>query len=115
MFAAHHKLDNLVAIIDYNQLQSLDTVANTIGLEPLAAKLQAFGWAVKEVDGHNLADLQSHLMTTPWVSQKPSVLLAHTIKGKGVSYMENKVEWHYKTPTREQLDQAIAEIEASHA
>jgi len=115
MFAAHHKLDNLVVIIDYNKLQSLTTVADTLGLEPLANKLKAFGWSVKEVDGHNFADIECALMTTPWVSEKPSVLIAHTIKGKGVSFMENKVEWHYKSPNSEQLAQAIEEIKAAYA
>jgi transketolase len=115
MFAAHHKLDNLVVIIDYNKLQSLTTVADTLGLEPLANKLQAFGWSVKEVDGHNVADIEGILMATPWVSEKPSVLIAHTIKGKGVSFMENKVEWHYKSPNAEQLAQAIEEVKAAYA
>ena len=115
MFAAHHKLDNLVAIIDYNKLQSLTTVAQTLGLEPLAAKLQAFGWSVKEVDGHNHEQLHEALSSVPWEAGKPSVLVAHTIKGKGVSFMENKVEWHYKSPNTEQLAQALAELEASNA
>lgn len=115
MFAAHHKLDNLVAIIDYNKLQSLTTVANTLGLEPLARKLEAFGWSVKEVDGHNLSDIEALLRAIPWVSEKPSVLIAHTTKGKGVSFMENKVEWHYRSPNKEQLDKAIKEIEAKYA
>ena len=115
IFAAHHKLDNLVAIIDYNKLQSLTTVANTLGLEPLADKFAAFGWSVKEVDGHNLVDIEGLLKTAPWVSEKPSVLIAHTIKGKGVSFMQNRVEWHYKSPNAEQLAQAIEEIEAAYA
>lgn len=115
MFAAHHKLDNLVAIIDYNKLQSLTTVAQTLGLEPLAAKLQAFGWSVKEVYGHNHDQLHEALSSVPWGAGKPSVLVAHTIKGKGVSFMENKVEWHYKSPNAEQLAQALAELEASNA
>ncbi len=115
MFAAHHKLDNLVAIIDYNKLQSLTTVANTLGLEPLANKLEAFGCSVREVDGHNLTDIENLLRETPWISEKPSVLIAHTTKGKGVSFMQNKVEWHYKSPNAEQLTQAIKEIEAAYA
>jgi transketolase len=115
MFAAHHKLDNLVVIIDYNKLQSLTSVASTIGLEPLADKLQTFGWSVKDVDGHNLSEIEDILKTVPWVSEKPSVLLAHTVKGKGVSFMEDKVEWHYKSPNTEQLVKAINEIKASYA
>lgn len=115
MFAAHHKLDNLVAIIDYNKLQSLTTVANTLGLEPLGAKLRAFGWSVQEVDGHDHKQLRQALASVPWEAGRPSVLIAHTTKGKGVSFMENKVEWHYKSPNTEQLAQALAELEADHA
>ena len=115
MFAAHHQLDNLVAIIDYNKLQSLTTIANTLGIEPLAGKLDAFGWLVKEVDGHDLEQMQAALSTTPWSTGKPSVLIAHTTKGKGVSFMENKVEWHYKSPNDQQLADALKEIEVSYA
>jgi transketolase len=110
MFAAHHRLDNLVAIIDYNKLQSLTTISQTLGLEPLADKLIAFGWNVQEVDGHNHAQLIQHLTKTPWLDGQPSLLLAHTIKGKGVSFMENKVEWHYRSPSAEQLGAALAEL-----
>jgi len=113
MFAAHHKLDNLVAVIDYNKLQSLDSVENTLGIEPLTDKLEAFGWAVKEVDGHDLADLEKQLEAAPWITEKPSVLIAHTTKGKGVSFMQNKVEWHYKSPNPEQFDLSVKEIENS--
>lgn len=115
MFAAHHKLDNLVAIIDYNKLQSLTTVAQTLGLEPLADKLRAFGWAVKEVDGHDHAQIKSALKESPWERGKPSVLIAHTRKGKGVSFMENEVLWHYRNPNAEQLAQALAELEINDA
>lgn len=115
MFAAHHKLDNLVAIIDYNKLQSLTTTQKTLGLEPLAEKLRAFGWSVQEVDGHNHDQLNQNLSHVPWESGKPSMLIAHTIKGKGISFMENKVEWHYRSPNAEQLAQALAELEASNA
>ena len=115
MFAAHHKLDKLVAIIDYNKLQSLTTVAKTLGLEPLAEKLKAFGWAVREVNGNDHDQLDLALNCTPWEDDKPSVLIAHTTKGNGVSFMENKVEWHYRSPNQEQLAQAIAELELNHA
>jgi transketolase len=115
MFASHHGLDNLVAIIDYNKLQSLTTVEKTLGLEPLAEKFRAFGWSVREVDGHNHDQLNLALGSVPWESGKPSMLIAHTIKGKGVSFMENKVEWHYRSLSLEQLAQALAELEAGHA
>jgi transketolase len=111
MFASHHHLDNLVAIIDYNKLQSLTTVAETLALEPLADKLTAFGWAVREVDGHDHASLTRALSCAPWNTGKPSVLIAHTTKGKGVSYMENTVKWHYSSPNDTQLAQALAELQ----
>jgi transketolase len=110
MFASHHALDNLVAIIDYNKLQSLRSVAETLALEPLTAKFAAFGWAVREVDGHDIEALSRELSTTPWVPGKPSMLVAHTLKGKGVSFMEGQVKWHYSNPNDEQLAQALSEI-----
>lgn len=111
MFAAHHKLDNLIAIIDYNKLQSLATIEHTLGLEPLVDKLTAFGWSVKEVDGHDHVALDGKLSSVPWTDGKPSLLIAHTIKGKGVSFMENQVKWHYKSPDDSELAQALAELE----
>jgi transketolase len=111
LFAAHHKLDNLVAIIDYNKLQSLTTVDQTLRLEPLASKFSAFGWSVQELDGHDHASLTAALGSAPWTQGKPSVLIAHTTKGKGVSYMENAVEWHYRSPNAEQLAAALKELE----
>ncbi len=115
MFAAHHKLDNLVAIIDYNKLQSLTTIADTLALEPLVDKLSAFGWSVREVDGHDHAALESNLRGAPWKLGRPSVLVMHTTKGKGVSFMENRVEWHYKSPNDEQLASARAELLGNYA
>jgi len=110
LFAAHHGLDHVVAIIDYNKLQSLTTVERTLRIEPLADKLAAFGWAVREVDGHDLDALERTLATAPWTPGRPSVLIAHTVKGKGVSFMEDRVEWHYRSPDDSQLAQALAEI-----
>lgn len=110
MFATHHQLDNLVAIVDYNKLQSLTTVDKTLRVEPLADKALAFGWAVREVDGHNHVELAELLGSAPWEPGKPSFLIAHTTKGKGVSFMENSVEWHYKSPSADQLAQALEEI-----
>ncbi len=113
MFAAHHRLFGLTAIIDYNKLQSLDSVANTLGLEPLVDKLKAFGCSVREIDGHDHRQLLEALSAP--VNEKPTVIVAHTTKGKGVSFMENKVEWHYKNPNDEQLVKALAELEVAHA
>ena len=116
MFASHHGLDNLVAIVDYNKLQSLTTVDKTLRLEPLADKFTAFGWSVQEVDGHDHAALAAALGSAPWAPGRPSMLIAHTTKGKGVSFMENRVEWHYRTPSTEQLAQALNELQQqSHA
>jgi len=113
LFAAHHRLDNLLCIIDYNKLQSLTTVDETLRLEPLHSKFDAFGWAVREVDGHDHDALSEALEADTWPAGKPAMLIAHTTKGKGVSYMENRVEWHYRNPTPELLAQAIAEIEGT--
>lgn len=110
MFAAHHGLDNLVAVVDYNKLQSLTTVDQTLRLEPLVDKFQAFGWAVREVDGHDHCQLAEALGSVPWVAGQPSIVLAHTTKGKGVSYMENQVVWHYRPPNDAQLAAALAEL-----
>jgi transketolase len=113
LFAAHHKLDNLLCIIDYNKLQSLKSVDETLRLEPLHSKFDAFGWAVQEVDGHDHDALLRTLDPGSWPSGKPAMLIAHTIKGKGVSFMEDRVDWHYRNPTPELLAEALAEIEGS--
>lgn len=111
LFASHHHLDNLVAVIDYNKLQSLTTVDATLQLEPLSGKLRAFGWSVREVDGHSHSLLRESLTATPWEPGKPSILIAHTTKGKGVSFMENQVEWHYRSPNDALLEQALSEVQ----
>ena len=113
MFAAHHKLSSLTAIIDYNKLQSLDSIANTLDLEPLVEKLKAFRWAVHEIDGHDHRLISEALSSI--AHDKPTVIVAHTTKGKGVSFMENRVEWHYKNPNDHQLMMALAELEVTHA
>lgn len=110
MFAAHHGLSNLVAIIDYNKLQSLTTVDQTLRIEPLVDKFLAFGWSVREVNGHDHNALKAALSAAPWVINKPSMLIAHTTKGKGVSFMEDQVEWHYRSPNAEQLAVALQEV-----
>jgi transketolase len=94
MFAAHHKLSNLCAIIDYNKLQSDDFNANIMGLEPLADKLAAFGWNVLEIDGHDFAAITGAFDTFRAETEKPTVIVAHTAKGQGVSFMAGKPNWH---------------------
>ncbi|QWD74555.1 transketolase [Polynucleobacter sp. TSB-Sco08W16] len=111
MFASHHHLDNLIAVIDYNKLQSLTTVEKTLGVEPLADKIKAFGWSVQEVDGHDCVALCNAFKIESWEGGKPCLLIAHTTKGKGVSFMENRVEWHYKSPSDDQLLLAMQELE----
>jgi transketolase len=113
MFASHHKLSNLTVIIDYNKLQSLDSVSNTLGLEPLKEKIEAFGCNVLQIDGHDHVALQSALESKP--SSEPLVVISDTVKGKGVSFMENKVKWHYKNPNDEELKSAISELEGEYA
>jgi transketolase len=112
LFASHHKLDNLSIVVDYNNLQSLSTVKETLNLEPLANKFEAFGCNVYSVDGHNHLELYDVFKKSiNNSSDKPTVIIANTIKGKGVSYMENKVKWHYSTPNQDELMQALNEIE----
>lgn len=113
MFAAHHKLSNLVAIIDHNKLQSLDTTDNTLSLEPLRSKLESFGCFVLEVDGHSHSEMKNAFLSLSLT--QPTVIIAHTTKGRGVSFMENKIEWHYKNPTENQLQCAINELEHGNA
>jgi transketolase len=113
LFAGHHQLDNLTIIIDYNKIQSLDWVDKTLRLEPLADKFRAFGWSVREVDGHDVKDLSSTLELVPLEPGRPNAIIAHTVKGKGVSWMEGKVLWHYKQPTPDELVTALEEVAAS--
>jgi transketolase len=110
LFAPHHHLDNLVVIVDYNKIQSLGRVEDVIDLEPLADKWRAFGWATEEIDGHDLDRIEALLGKVPFVAGKPSCIVAHTVKGKGVSYMEDKLLWHYRAPLGELLDEALAEL-----
>jgi transketolase len=109
LFAAHQKLSNLTIIIDYNKLQSLGSVSQTLGLEPLVDKLTAFGSFVVEINGHDHLEIERALVSVS--KSKPTVIVAHTIKGKGIGYMENSVEWHYKNPDDDQLQKALAELE----
>jgi transketolase len=110
MFAAHHKLDNLVAIVDYNRLQILGRTSEVLDLEPLADKWRSFGWAVKEIDGHDFKQIIEAFEQIPFLSRKPSVVIAHTIKGKGVSFMEDERCWHDRYPDEEEYKKALAEL-----
>ena len=112
MLAAHYKLDNLCAILDYNKQQITGANADVIGLEPIRQKVEAFGWAVKEVDGHDVEALTQTLKSLPFEEGKPSFVIAHTIKGKGVSYMERVLKWHHGVPSPEQYEQAMRELDS---
>lgn len=111
MFASHHKLDNLIGIIDYNKLQAFGRTNEIMALEPLKEKWLSFGWEVKEINGHNFSEIENNLSQIPFETGKPSLLIAHTVKGKGVSFIEDKLEWHYRNLTREEYDKALKELE----
>lgn len=110
MCAAQYKLDNLVLIVDRNRIQQGDFTENTINMDPLGDKWRAFGWSVVEVDGHDYGQLMHVLGGSPVEMDKPTCVIANTIKGRGVSFMENKPEWHHGVPTAEQLAAARQEL-----
>jgi transketolase len=112
LFAPHHQLDNLIAIVDYNKIQSLGSVKDVLGLEPFVDKWRAFGWATCEVDGHDVEQIETTLHAVPCEPDRPTCIVAHTVKGKGVSFMENSVLWHYRSPQGDEYNRAIAELEA---
>ena len=112
MFAAHYKLDNLIAIVDNNSLQIDGNVENVAGLNNISAKFAAFGWQTIELEnGNNIEDVLVALKAACITQDKPTVIVAHTTKGKGVSFMENEAGWHGKAPNEEQAAQALAELE----
>jgi len=111
MCAAQYMLDNLVLIIDRNCIQQGDFTENTICMEPMAERWRSFGWNVREIDGHDMQTLVGTLQAAPFAVGKPSCVLAHTIKGKGVSFMENLPSWHHHVPTDDELQRAIGELE----
>lgn len=110
LFAPHHRLDNMVAVVDYNKIQSFGTVKEVLDLEPFADKWRAFGWSVREVNGHDVDEILEALQAVPFEPDRPSCVIAHTVKGKGVSFMEDRLEWHYRSPDEGQLTRALAEL-----
>jgi len=110
LFAAHHQLDNLTMIVDCNAIQSFGRVEDVLKLEPLTDKWRAFGWAVREIDGHDVDQINDALLTLPHERDKPTAIIARTVKGKGVAFMEDDLAWHYRSPTDEQLRQAETEL-----
>ena len=113
LFAATHELDRLVLVIDRNGLQGFGESEAVLRLEPLGGKLEAFGWAVAHVNGHDVDALRAALSADARFPGKPLAVIADTVKGKGVSYMEGKLEWHYRSPNPEQLAAALAELGVS--
>ena len=110
LFAGHHKLTNLTAIVDYNKIQSLKSTKETLDLEPFSDKWLAFGWEVIEINGHSHKELASSLIKFKKLS-KPLCIIANTVKGKGISFMENSVLWHYRSPQGKEFEMAIKELE----
>jgi len=110
--AAQYRLDRLIAVVDYNHMQSLDTVENTLRLEPFEAKWRDFGWDAVSVDGHDPDALLAAFDRARAEEGKPHVILAHTVKGRGISFMENNILWHYRAPRGEEYEAALQELEA---
>jgi transketolase len=112
MFAAQHKLDNLVVIVDYNRVQALGKMEDVIEMEPFAQKLKDFRWSVREIDGHDVAEIESTLTDLPLTEGMPTWILARTVKGKSVPSFENTVSCHYRYIPDEQLEETIRSLEA---
>jgi len=113
MTASHYKLDNVCGIVDFNKLQIDGFCCDVKGIEPFADKWKDFGWHVKEVDGHNFEELIKALDELDSVKGKPQIIIAHTVKGKGVSFVENKANWHGVSPKKAELEKALEELDAS--
>ena len=114
LYAGAKKIDNLIMFVDYNKIQSFGRTAEVLDLEPFADKFKSFNWHVQEIDGHNFKEIIESVKIAKEKKGKPHCIIAHTIKGKGVSYMENKLEWHYHSPTGELMNQAIKDIESGY-
>jgi transketolase len=112
MAASHYGLDNLIAIIDRNRLQISGNTEDVMGLHPIDRRWESLGWTILEADGNDVASLIRCLESIPVNTGKPHLIIAHTLKGKGVSFMENQAKWHHGVPDREQMDLAIREIES---
>lgn len=113
MSAPMHELSNLTVVIDYNKLQAMDKLESILRLEPLAEKLTAFGWQVLEIDGHNHQEIYQALQVQ--TDNKPKMIIAHTTKGKGISFMENEAIWHYRMPNAEEMQQALMDLQLEGA
>lgn len=112
LFAGHHKLDNLVVIVDYNKIQCIGRTKDVLDLDPFVDKWKSFGFAVKEVDGHDYKDLETHLSEPAKEPGKPLCIVAHTVKGKGVSFMEDSILWHFRSAQGEEYKKALKELKS---
>ena len=110
LFAGHHKLKNLFVLVDYNKLQAFGKTNKVLNLEPLSEKWRSFNWDVYEIDGHNLKEIENTLKKASKIKNKPHILICHTIKGKGISFAENKLEWHYFNLTKELYEKAKRDL-----
>ena len=116
MCAGKHRLANLTAIVDYNKHQAYGRTSDVQDLEPLADKWRAFGFAVREIDGHEVAVIRRTFLSLPYDASKPTAIIAHTVKGRGASFAENNMKWHHKNKvTDQELDSLLAELGAHHA
>jgi transketolase len=115
MSAAQFGLDRLTAIIDSNKYESLGRVSEIMNIEPLGDKLRSFGWSVREINGHDMDQILNALENIPLESGKPTAVIAHTVKGKGVSFMENVPMWHYRAPNEEEAKEAFSELQEALA
>lgn len=113
LFAGHHRLDNLVAIVDANRIQSLGRVNEVLNLNPLCDKWRAFRWSVREIDGHDVGEIEATLASVPFEPHAPSCVIANTKKGRGVSFMEDDLLWHYRSPNDQEFADALSELKAA--
>lgn len=111
MFASQHRLSSLLGIVDVNKMQALGHSTDIIGLEPLDQRWRSFGWGVRRIDGHDFNQILSALSAVPFEEGKPSVIIADTVKGKGVSFMEDSLLWHYRCPDAHEFEAALAELD----
>ena len=109
--AAQYKLDNLCAIIDHNKLQITGPTTEVCNTDPIDSKFESFGWAVRHVDGHDLNAMRKTFNELPFAAGKPNLVIAHTVKGKGISYMENVIKWHHGVPNEQQYEEALSELD----
>jgi len=111
MSASHYRLDNLIALVDRNSLQASGPTAEIMDIEPLVEKWKSFNWLVSEINGHHMGEIITSVKEAMNNKRKPTIIIARTIKGKGISFMENQAAWHYRAPTVEETKQALEELE----